>query len=240
MFKIHNQQHLKTRAFVIDKLFQGSNDARMEDKSTVYQAISMMDRYLNKNYYKLADNFEQDCFLVGYTCLFMASKNQEVDPLSIKDVRKFFMQNVWTRREILEMESDIRNAIVYENEVSTLFDFLMLFSKIWKIDCQKTFVHNQIKPCASTYRFLNDIENMVYDLSKSVLTDITFSKYSLAVVVSALYTVALETQLKLISDDKIDKKPKDGLPVLDQLKVCNMIWDSFVTSLFGKDFGVHL
>lgn len=51
VFKIHKSSHLKVRAYAIDQLFQASNDAKMEDKSVVYQAISMMDRFLNKSYY---------------------------------------------------------------------------------------------------------------------------------------------------------------------------------------------
>jgi hypothetical protein len=42
--------HRLTRAEAIDRLFAGSCQAKMEDKSVVFQAIGMFDRYLIKKY----------------------------------------------------------------------------------------------------------------------------------------------------------------------------------------------
>ena len=74
--------------------------------------------------------------LTGYTTLFIASKNSEVEPLSLSDIKNHFLQKNYQRSQILQKELDIRQATNYENEVSTLFDFVMLYMKIWKMGCQ--------------------------------------------------------------------------------------------------------
>lgn len=77
--------------------------------------------------------------LTGFTCLFMASKNSEVDPIGIKDVQVYFLKDVYKLKRIIEQEQYIRNALGHENEVPTLFDFVMIFMKIWKLNSQKAF-----------------------------------------------------------------------------------------------------
>jgi hypothetical protein len=58
-----------------------------------------------------------------------------VEPLCLKDVRNHFLNKSYSCSEIIQKERDIRKAIDYENEVSTLFDFVMLYMKIWKMAC---------------------------------------------------------------------------------------------------------
>lgn len=177
---------------------------------------------------------------MAYTSLFMASKNQEVEPLTIKDLRDYFLKKTCSRREILEMEQAIRSATAYENEVPTLFEYLMLFSKLWKMDCQKALETRNERPCLSTYRFLCDVESMVYDLTKSVIVDTSFAKYSQAAVVTALYTLAIELQLRLIYDGKADRRSRDGFPLVQQLQVCSQVWDTFTQRLYGQDCLPHV
>ena len=75
--------------------------------------------------------------------MFVASKNYEVEPLSLSDVKNHFLQRNYTRAQILQKELDLRLAIDYENEVSTLFDFVMLYIKIWKMSCQRKLANRK-------------------------------------------------------------------------------------------------
>jgi len=80
-----------------------------------------------------------ELILVAHTALFMSSKNQEVEPMSIKDLTEHLLKDYHfenkTNRVVLK-EMRIRNAINHENEVSTLFDFLLYYVKIWKLKTQ--------------------------------------------------------------------------------------------------------
>jgi hypothetical protein len=79
----------------------------------------------------------KDLIAVGYTCFFLASKNSEVQPISLNDVTRTLLRGHEISRETIIMkELQIRKSIGYENEVSTLFEFVMFFIKTWKVCCQ--------------------------------------------------------------------------------------------------------
>ena len=128
-----NAQKL-TRAEAIDRIFKGSAEARIEDKSVVYQAIGMLDRYL-LTIRHTENDFNPQCYLAAYTSLFLSSKNSEVDPLNIKDVRDYFLNKIFSREKIIEMEKQVRLAASHENEVPSLFDNVMMFMKVLKMRC---------------------------------------------------------------------------------------------------------
>ena len=186
----------------------------MEDKAIVYQSVSLMDRYYSQK--NLIVKAQSDCHLTGYTSLFMASKNSEVEPLSLKDVRGHFLNKTYSYNEILQKEKDIRDATRYENEVSTLFDFVMLYMKIWKLACQRR-INDKNRFYSSTYKFICDVETVTYDYTKSVLIDSESTKYKPSIIVASLVCVAIEVSLKLMIKSKTDplsKKEEKNLPVL--------------------------
>ena len=90
-----------------------------------------MDRFYNN----FAGNHNPtDYCLTAYVALFIASKNSEVEPLSLRDIRDHFLKGAtYTRSDIVKHERAIRLAIKHENDISYLFDFVMLYIKIWKI-----------------------------------------------------------------------------------------------------------
>ena len=142
-----------------------------------------------------------DCYLTGYTALFISSKNSEVEPLTLQDIKHHFLQNSYTREQILQKELDIRKASTYENEVSSLFDYVMLYIKIWKMSCQLKMAEKK-NWLISTYRFLCDIETEVYDISKSVLIDAESMKFKPSIIIAAVVTATIEMYLKRLFDDK--------------------------------------
>lgn len=62
-------------------------------------------------------------------------------------------------------------SIGYENEVPSLFEFIMFYIKLWKTESDSFFKHNQVDISEVVYSFLNEVEALVYDLTKSVLID---------------------------------------------------------------------
>ena len=62
---------------------------KIEDKSIVYQSVSLFDRFYSKNK-EIIFTFK-DGLLTGFTSLFIASKSQEVEPISLSDIKNHFM-----------------------------------------------------------------------------------------------------------------------------------------------------
>lgn len=141
----------------MDSLFEIAQSLQIDDKTVVYQAVSLMDRYyssLPKDYSKPFS----DCFLTGYTAFFIAMKSTECFYyMRLSDILTKFLCNHYSRKQILQKEFDIRKAVGYQNESATMFDFVLLYMKIWKIGCQNK-LESKKKWLMSTYQFLCDVE----------------------------------------------------------------------------------
>lgn len=70
---------------------------------------------------------------VGYTAMFIESKNFEVNPLNIQDLTGYFLQkyNV-TPDYIVKQECRLRSASNHEFESATYFCLLMWLMRAWK------------------------------------------------------------------------------------------------------------
>jgi hypothetical protein len=69
------------RAAVIDWLFEVGTKLEITDKSVLFEAINLMDRFYTHTNKNLPQN---DLQLTAVTSLFIASKNLEVDPLDLQ------------------------------------------------------------------------------------------------------------------------------------------------------------
>ena len=131
----------------------------------------------------------------------------------------------------------------YQNEVATLFDFIMFYSKMWKIKCEDSLRQKKEPLNEDVYNFLTDAETIVYDFSKSVLIDAQLMRYLPSIVVCALITASLEVLVKVnFPEDQCDpsahasfssRPPK--IILLQHVKLCCNIWDQFVKMLFGPE-----
>ena len=121
------------RAQMIDMLFSLAANLKIDDKQVVYQTVGYIDRFFSQRQFECKDL--SDCCLTGYASLFIASKNSEVEPLSLRDVRDHFLHGQYDRMAIVNREHAIRQCINYENEVTYMFDFVMLLMKLWKMSC---------------------------------------------------------------------------------------------------------
>lgn len=164
-----SEQRVK-RARLVNLLFSVGEDIAIADKSVIFQAVSLYDRYVCRSRLSEKD-FQLESLLVGVTSLFIASKNQEVLPLSMADVKNHFLKKQYRTVTIIQKEKAIREACGYETEVSTLFDFVMLYIKTWKLKCQSRSPPGK-RIYSSTYKFICDIEQITYDFTKALLVDV--------------------------------------------------------------------
>ena len=70
----------------------------------------------------------------------MTSKNFEVEPIDIRDVSEHLLGNKNKRDAIRKKEHMLRTSLGYVNESATMFEFLMLYIKIWKIGCHESIL----------------------------------------------------------------------------------------------------
>lgn len=95
------------------------------------------------------------------------------------------------------MEFQIRQSLNYENEVSTLFDFLLYFCKIWKISCIKKFEKDEVKKYGIICQFINDIEAIAYDFCKSSLIDAHLKQFDNSILVCSLISISIDMYFRI-------------------------------------------
>lgn len=134
---------------MIDWLFDCSAQLKIEDKSVVFQAINLMDRFYDRQQINMPT---KDLQLTAVTSLFIASKNLEVDPLDLQTCYKTLCFNKYSKSQFLQKEQDIRKATRYENESPSPLEFIMFF-----IRCLKRQVQLHIDYLPEIEAYLQDV-----------------------------------------------------------------------------------
>jgi hypothetical protein len=110
--------------------------------------------------------------------------------------------------EILSKEHAMRRAINYENEVATMFEFIMFYIKIWKVSCQDKLKLPNGLHLEGVYVFLSEIEAATYDFTKSILIDADSMRFKPSLLVCGLISVTTKLNLLLnFSRDRLKMKP---------------------------------
>ena len=119
-----------------------------------------------------------------------------------------------------------------------MFDFVMLYMKIWKLGCQsKIAVKNNWY--LSTYKFVCEVESAAYDFTKSLLIDAESLKYKSSMLVAAVISISIEIIFKQKIEERkngesVELAAQKSMPILSHLVECNSVWDSIIKRLFGK------
>lgn len=78
---------------VIDWLFEIIGKFKITEKSLMFQAISMMDRYYQKCEQMMPTS---DLQLTAVTCFFIAAKNIMIEPFTLQNVMENMCYNKFT------------------------------------------------------------------------------------------------------------------------------------------------
>ena len=177
------------RAQIIDWLFEVGSKMNIEDRTVIYQAINLMDRYYEALPHSQPSN---DLQLTAVTSLFIASKNLEVDPLDLKTCTRHLCYHKYSKADFLRREAQIRLAINYEVEAPTGLDFIMLYVRMIKMEFQ------QVTDClTSTSQFFFDVNTIAYDFFKSLIIDASMLKYRPSVIAAACICLGFQLQFDL-------------------------------------------
>jgi hypothetical protein len=94
------------------------------DDQTFFIAISLMDRYFKGCPEPLKVS---SLHIVGVTCMFVASKFEDINPLRMKTVDEKISQKKIPVENIKQMELDMLKVMKYQIHAPTILDFLKHF-----------------------------------------------------------------------------------------------------------------
>ena len=96
------------------------------DDQTFFLAVSLLDRY-----FKLKPETREvgDLHILGVTCMFMASKYEDIYPLKMRMVYEKIAHKKLSIDKIKSLELDILKVIKYKIPAPTALDFLKVYLK---------------------------------------------------------------------------------------------------------------
>ena len=148
--------------------------------------------------------------------------------MSIKDLTQYLLKNYNFDKKterIIHKEMRIRNSVNHENEVSTMFDFLLYYMKIWKQKTQEVLKRDYCSIFPFIYDFICDVEATAYDLTKSLLIDAESHEFNNSISVISIISVSIDIFLMMeFTKSKLLHSPL--LPdTLNALKISVIAWN---------------
>ena len=92
-----------------------------QKESTIYKTIFLLDYYLKKKKTKIE---VKSIHLIGATCIFIASKNEEVYYIKLNVLLDKILYNKFTRKDILCKELDILKEIDFKVNLPNVYDVI--------------------------------------------------------------------------------------------------------------------
>ena len=153
----------KMRAILVDWLVEVTEEYQLNPE-TLFLAVNYLDRFLSKT--SVAKTKLQ---LVGITCLFIASKYEEICPPPL-DEFVFITANTYSRSEIISTERYILTQLNYQVTVPTSKGFLKRLLKQVPPHCMEQMLA----------RYLLDMSLGQYDLTRYFPSQLAAASLSLA------------------------------------------------------------
>lgn len=113
------------RARMIDWMIEVLTNFKCDDQ-TFFLAVSLLDRYFK---HKAETREVGDLHIIGVTCMFIASKYEDIYPLKMKMVYEKIAHKKLSIDKIKTLELDILKAIRYKIPAPTVLDFLKVYLK---------------------------------------------------------------------------------------------------------------
>ncbi|CAD8057057.1 unnamed protein product [Paramecium primaurelia] len=110
------------RAKMIDWMIEVMTSYKCKDQ-TFFMAVRLMDQYLNQSQ---KSHVPQDMHLIGVTCMFIACKFEEVQPVKLQIVHEKIAHKKLTKEEIKEKENQIAQALDFKFFGTTLYEIITI------------------------------------------------------------------------------------------------------------------
>ncbi len=113
------------RARMIDWMIEVLTNFKCDDQS-FFLSVSLLDRYFKQ---KTEEREVSDLHIIGVTCMFIASKYEDIYPLKMKMVFEKIAHKKLPVERIKALEMDILKTIKYRIPAPTSLDFLKYYLK---------------------------------------------------------------------------------------------------------------
>ncbi|CAK65069.1 unnamed protein product (macronuclear) [Paramecium tetraurelia] len=111
----------KSRALMVDWMIKVFGCRNFTNENTFFRAVNLMDAYLKNTEQQYNDS---DIYLIGVTCIFIASKVEDIECFDIETIIIDLSHNKFSAYQIKTMEKDILETLNYNTNFPTLNEYL--------------------------------------------------------------------------------------------------------------------
>ena len=128
------------------------------DESTYFESVNLMDRYFKICEEKKKILQPAELHLIGVTCMFIASKYQDIYPLRLKIMHEKIAHRKLSCDEIKKKEEEITRFLNYSIGKPTMWDFINFFiEEIFFVNCNNHHIKSNI--LLETYNIIDRKKN---------------------------------------------------------------------------------
>ena len=144
------------------------------DESTYFESVNLMDRYFKVCQIQNKILQPPQLHLIGVTCMFIASKYNDIYPLRLKILHEKIAHRKLSTKEIKKKENEITKLLNYIIGLPTMWDFINFFiQEIFFVNCNNYHIKSNI--LLETYNII-DKKNKNLDKNYSEIINKLYTK----------------------------------------------------------------
>jgi len=148
-----------------------------------YTSVSLFDKFLLKSK-RIIDDYELQ--LIAMSCIFIASKIEDIIPLHIIHIKKNIGHNLFNEKQIIQTEIEILNTLNFDVFCVTTYHFIKTFLYDFVIN-NKIRIKN-----LSLEKYINSLENIWLYVNKVVLINEKFLKYKCSLIAIGIIVISFD------------------------------------------------
>jgi hypothetical protein len=148
-----------------------------------YTSVSLFDKFLLKSK-RIIDDYELQ--LIAMSCIFIASKIEDIIPLHIIHIKKNIGHNLFNEKQIIQTEIEILNTLNFDVFCVTTYHFIKTFLYDFVIN-NKIRIKN-----LSLEKYINSLENICLYVNKVVLINEKFLKYKCSLIAIGIIVISFD------------------------------------------------
>ncbi|CDW77195.1 UNKNOWN [Stylonychia lemnae] len=113
---------LKNRVKMVDWMLQVMRVLKIESQKTFIQAIKMMDKYYEVKMKEGKAQPNNEFHLIGLVCIYISSKFEEVEPITLKEIVNDAAHKKFTKKQIIEKEQSVLQTLQFKIKMDDIFE----------------------------------------------------------------------------------------------------------------------
>ena len=202
------------------------------DESTYFESVNLMDRY-----FKICDIKKKilqpaELHLIGVTCMFIASKYQDIYPLRLKIMHEKIAHRKLSTDEIKRKEEEITRFLNYSIGKPTMWDFINFFiEEIFYVNCNNHHIKSSV--ILENYNIIDKKKN---SLDKD-FSDIINKLYTKNMINLLNYVCVYLAKMNCHDYNLMQKKPSllAASTIFVAIKICEQInKEDYINNYFNN------